>query len=215
MEFDKVSKHESFGLVGVSRVSHSHGTSLFGSSIKHSNSIMLRIKTAEVERHLNRDWYYGKDQLIEIEMSSTQFAEMITCMNMGDGVPCTLRYLGDYKRIENPPEVKQRQLFEQEFQEKVDKIAGFYNEDFAQIRELLMKKGTIKVQEREQVVNSITKLVDILEDSIPFLQKSFNESMDKTVSEAKGEVEAFVMHKVTSLGIMGLKKEMFKLSDGA
>ena len=215
MEFDKVSKHESFGLVGVSRVSHSHGTSLFGSSIKHSNTIRLSIKTAEVNRRLNRDWYHGNDKLIEIELSPTQFAEMITCMNMGNGVPCTLRYLEDHKRLENPPEVKQREIFEQEFQENVDKIKDFYKNDFKQIKETLLKKGTIKIGERKQTINIITKLINTLEDAMPFLQKGFNESMDKTVSEAKGEVEAFVMHKVTSLGIMSLKKEMFKLSDGA
>ena len=210
----KITKHESYGLVGVSRVTHSHGTSLFGSSIKHSNTIRLSIKTAEVDRHLNRDWYHGSDQLIEIELSPTQFAEMITCMNMGNGVPCTLRYLEDHKRLENPPEVKQREIFEQEFQENVDKIKDFYKNDFKQIKETLLKKGTIKIDERKQTINIITKLINTLEDAMPFLQKGFNESMDKTVSEAKGEVEAFVMHKVTSLGIEGLQKEMIKLTEG-
>ena len=214
MGFGKVSKHESYGMVGVSRVTHSHGTSLFGSSIKHSDTIRLSIKTAEVDRHLNRDWYHGNDQLIEIELSPTQFAEMITCMNMSDGVPCTLRYLEDHKRLENPPEVKQREIFEQEFQENVDKIKDFYKNDFKQIKETLLKKGTIKIGERKQTINIITKLINTLEDAMPFLQKGFNESMDKTVSEAKGEVEAFVMHKVTSLGIEGLQKEMIKLTEG-
>jgi hypothetical protein len=214
MGFGKVNKHESYGLVGVSRVTHSHGTSLFGSSIKHSNTIRLSIKKAEVDRHLNRDWYHGRKQLIEIELSPTQFAEMITCMNMADGVPCTLRYLEDHKRLENPPEVKQREIFEQEFQNKVDKISSFYKDDFGQIKEILLKKGTIKVGDREQVANMVTKLVNTLADAMPFLQKSFNESIDKTVSEAKGEVEAFVMHKVTSLGIEGLQKEMIKLTEG-
>ena len=210
MGFGKVSKHESYGMVGVSRVTHSHGTSLFGSSIKHSNTIRLSIKTAEVNRHLNRDWYHGNDRLIEIELAPTQFAEMITCMNMGNGVPCTLRYLEDHKRLENPPEVKQREIFEQEFQENVDKIKDFYKNDFKQIKETLLKKGTIKIGERKQTINIITKLINTLEDAMPFLQKGFNESMDKTVSE----VEAFVMHKVTSLGIEGLQKEMIKLSEG-
>ncbi|MDF2790653.1 MAG: hypothetical protein K0S80_3754 [Neobacillus sp.] len=29
----------------------------------------------------------------------------------------------------------------------------------------------------------------------------FNEQMDKTVNEAKGEVDAFVLNKVTTLGL--------------
>jgi len=52
-----------------------------------------------------------------------------------------------------------------------------------------------------------------VDDSIPFLQKSFNEAMDKTVNEAKGEVEAFVMNKVTSLGIEKMKDDLIQLQE--
>jgi len=42
--------------------------------------------------------------------------------------------------------------------------------------------------------------------NMPFVQTQFNEAMDKTVTEAKAEVEAFVSHKVTSLGLASLKE---------
>ena len=47
-----------------------------------------------------------------------------------------------------------------------------------------------------------------VESHVPFIQNSFNEQMDKTVLEAKGEVEGFVMHKVISAGLEGLQKEL-------
>lgn len=34
---------------------------------------------------------------------------------------------------------------------------------------------------------------------IPFIADSFNEQMDKTVLEAKGEVEAFVLNKMDAI----------------
>ena len=201
--------HESYGLIGASRI---QGTdrNLFGSSIKHRNSIKVRIKRAEKSRDLNRDIYFGKDTLIEVELSPTQFAEMITSMNVSDGVPCTLRYIDNHP-LQNPPEVKQRQIFEKEFQNDIDNIENSIINDAKEIEILLTKKGNIKVADRKKVLTHMTKLMRILNDSIPFLQKSFNESMDKTVNEAKGEVEAFVMNKITSLGIEAMKDQPTQL----
>lgn len=37
--------------------------------------------------------------------------------------------------------------------------------------------------------------------NIPFIQKSFNEQMDKTVQEAKGEIECHIATSINKLGI--------------
>lgn len=212
MKDAKTTKHESFGIIGCSRITG--GTrNLFGSSIEHSNTIMLRIKTASVDRHLNTNWYHGDKDLIEIEMSPTQFSEMITSLNVGDGVPCTLRYI-EGKRISDPPKISQRVLFEEEFKEKINKLENECSDGVSEVADILLKKGNITVKERKQAWGKVVSIMRIVSDSIPFLQKQFNKAMDKTVNEAKGEVEAFVMNRVTSLGIKGLEKEMLKLSEG-
>ena len=192
--------HESYGLIGCSRISG--GTrNLFGSSINHSNTISLRIKTATKQRHNDRDWYFGRKQLIEVEMSQTQFAEMITSIGVGDGVPCTLRYVNNWDRIPDPPDVNQRLVFEKEFKNHIKKIEESCLNEIKSSKDMLLRKGSITKKEREYISNNIDRLLNIIGDHIPFIQKSFNEAMDKTVSEAKGEVEAFVMNKVTSLGL--------------
>ena len=211
--YDSKETHESYGMIGVSRVSCRPGVSLFGSSIKHSNTVRLRIKTAEVNRHLNHNWYHGLDALIEVELSPTQYAEMLTCMNVGDGVPCTIRYI-NYEQMEDPPEVKQRQVFEDEFKEKVEYLEDKCFKGVEEIQNILLKKGGITVAERKEAWNKVVDVMRKVGDSIPFLQSSFNEAMDKTVLEAKGEVEAFVTNKIVSLGIKGLEKEMLSLTEG-
>jgi hypothetical protein len=208
-----VGTHESYGMISVSRVSSNLGQSLFGSSIKHSNTIMLRIKKGEVDRLLNRDWYRGKEEIVNVELSPTQYAEMLTCMNMGDGVPCTIRRLNG-KMIEGPSEVKQRQIFEQEFQENITALENECSDGVNDVADILLKKGSITIKERKKALEKITGIMRIVGDYLPFIQRSFNESMDKTVLEAKGEVEAFVTNKVVSLGIEGLEKEMLKLTKG-
>jgi len=206
-------KHESYGMVGLSRVTCRPSVNLFGSSIKHGNTIRLRIKTGVVARDLNRDWYRGQKGLIEIELSPTQYAEMITSLNIGDGVPCTIRYIGN-KSIDNPPETKQRQMFEEEFRKDVHKIKEKCQKDVTEISKVLLKKGGITVYERKKINDMIVMLMQDVNSNLPFVQRSFNKSIDKTVLEAKGEVEAFVMNKVTSLGIKGLEKEMLQLATG-
>jgi hypothetical protein len=52
-------------------------------------------------------------------------------------------------------------------------------------------------------------------DSIPFVQSQFNEAMDKTVTEARAEVEAFVDNKIRSLGIQALEGEVQKALYGS
>ena len=86
MPFRDREEHESYGLVGVSRISGSD-RNLFGSSIRHKNTMMLRVKRANKERHLNRDWYHANETIVEVEMSPVQYAEMISSPNVGEGIP--------------------------------------------------------------------------------------------------------------------------------
>ena len=43
------------------------------------------------------------------------------------------------------------------------------------------------------------------ESNIPFVYKMFNEQMDKTVHEAKSEIDAFITGQITRLGLDALK----------
>lgn len=120
MENEIKESHESFGMLGFYRSSVT-SANLFGSSIKHQHTIRMTLKKAEKGRSLNRDWYSGRGEIVEVEMSQNQFAEMITSMNVGDGVPVTIRRLNG-KTMEPCPEENRRQEFEKEFELKIKKL---------------------------------------------------------------------------------------------
>jgi len=205
---EKIEQHESYAMLNISRVQNGSGKNLFGSSIIHNNTITLKIKPAEVKRDLHRDWYHSvKTPYIEVEMSYSQFAEAITSLNCYEGVPVTLKYLNG-KQIEQCPEVNKRQEFDQEIQDEME----FLNEKLLSLTnratEILSSSTPIRKSEKEEILNSIKMLHQEIEKNIPFIQTQFNEQMDKTVLEAKGEVEGFITNKIVSAGLQGLQKEM-------
>jgi hypothetical protein len=171
-------------------------------------TITLKIRPAKLDRHLNRDWFYAtRVPYVEVEMSYSQFAEAITAMNVGDGVPVTLRYLNG-RQIEECPQIDKRQEFDNEFENEMLSIGESLRKLTEQAETLLSEKKAPTKADKEAILKGIKKLQQEIESNVPFIKKSFTEQMDKTVLEAKGEVEGFVMHKVISAGLEGLQKEM-------
>ncbi len=201
--------HDSYGMIGLSRITGGQDN-LFGSSVRHHNFIRLRINQGVKQRGLKHNWFRGRGTLIEVDLSPTQFADLITAMNVGDGVPCTIRRISvpdNLNRRDMPPcpDYDQRKLFEDEFTEDIEKISGKAMTLLEKADVMLQQKKPLSVKEKEELRGIIFHIAQDIKSNLPFIHTSFTEAMDKTVTEAKGEVEAFVMNKVTSLGIEGLR----------
>lgn len=194
-------KHDSYALLSLSKVSHGKETELFGSSIKHNNTVRLSIKPAAVDRHLNTDRYYNAGrEYIEVEMSYSQFAEAMVSMNQGEGIPCTLKYLNG-KKIDTPTFDNKRLEFENEFSDKMKEIGNKLKQLTEEAEDILENKKTVNKGDRNQILGQIKSLHQEVNSNIPFFFTMFNEQMDKTVTEAKGEIEAFTQNKVNTLGM--------------
>lgn len=200
--------HPSYGMVGFSRISYggTGGLHLFGSSIKHRNIIRMRISRANVSRGLSHDWYRADVRpVVEIDLSLTQFAEAITCLNVGDGVPCTLHTVNG-EHMAPTPFMSKREQFQNEFAEHCGEVAEKLD-DIEAFAKGLMEKPSVTKAERVDLIERIRMLRQQISSNMPFVAKSFNEQMNKTVSEAKGEVEAFVQHRVINAGLVALGAE--------
>lgn len=207
MPFGEKENHESYGLLSIGRMSSNMKINLFGSSIKHMDTIRLTISRAEKERELNQDFYFPREKLIEIEMSPTQFAEAITTLNHGSGVPITIRMV-EGKIMENCPEEDKRKQFEDEFDGEIKKLCYNIKKLTERTKEILNDKKPPNKAEKKEMLNEIFKLEQTINTTIPFISGQFNEQMDRTVLEAKGEVEAFVTNKVNQLGLQELRKQI-------
>ncbi len=207
MSFEEKTNHASFGLLSFSRADSNKGKTLFGSSIKHQRTIILKIKSAEKERDLHRNWYFGKNTLIEVEMSPTQFSDAITTMNLGDGVPVTLNYIQG-KKVDDCPDDNLKERFVKELNDDIQSISGNLDELYNIAHALKNRTGGLKVSEKKDLCSKIAMLHQSLKSNLPFILNSFNKQMDKSVSESRGEIDAFVTNLTTKLGLESFRNKI-------
>lgn len=199
--------HESYGMMQISRSQYSGNVSLFGSSIQHNNVIKLRISKGDVTRSLNTDHYHAsllsEDTFVEVEMSYSQFAEAVTSLNMGSGVPVTIRQQGE-QRFERPLFIDKETQYKSEYLEKAERLLEEINDNQQVIETLLEQKKPLNKSEKDEILSSISQVQRTIASSMPFLQKCFMEQMDKISQESKAEVESFIQTKMNQIAISAI-----------
>jgi hypothetical protein len=201
--------HPAFGMVALSRVTGSPGK-MFGSHLnRHAGFIELTVKRAVRDHDLHQDWHFGKDSLLQLRLTHTQFAELITTMNMGDGVPCTLAYLPG----EEVPDIPDDLETEQEkvtagFEDETQKFGAKVRKRFTEVEIILNKPGTITKKDREVIRNAMAMVIQDVEANMPFVLRQFVESTEKVAQQAKAEVEGFLSSISHKIGMEGLKERL-------
>lgn len=201
--------HESWALVTWHRITGSPRR-LFGSALEnHHSTVSLTISRGQRAFDLSQDWYYPDKEIIEIEMSATQFAEFLTSPNMGCGVPATIRTFQG-KHMEDPPdEGVEAQRVQEDFKENTTELGKKLRETIVKIQKVLQKKTILKA-DREFLRGAYNKLLMEVEQNMPFALEQFREASDKVVQAGKAEVEAFTTHFIHALGLQKIE-EMQKL----
>jgi hypothetical protein len=198
-------EHESFAVLGISRISGNSGA-LFGSSIEHQHFIEMIISPAYIRRDLNQDWIHSSSlPYIVVQMSNSQFAECITSMNMGSGTPVTLKRIhfeNVHKIMQEPPSENKRLQIDTEFEKTMLDMSNKLDNQKEAINKLCETMPKKFQQEMNMRINS---MYSEIKSTIPFIKKQFTEQMDKTVLESKGEIEGFFQTKIQNLGIQQLK----------
>ena len=192
-------RHPAFGMVSFSRVMGGDNV-LFGSSIKHNDRIRLMIKHGEQDRTLHEDRYYGRKRIVEVEMSYSQFAECIGAMNVGDGVPCTIQYTEKDGRIPALEENNsKREQFRNEFSDTIAQAMEQVQKQINQIQESIDTKKSLGVKDRKEIISQLQQVKYNIGCNLDFCVEQFDEQMDKSTMEAKGEIEAFCQNKINSI----------------
>lgn len=194
--FGNKDEHPSYAMLGFYRTSCSASHPLYGSSIKHRDTIHLRLRESSVSRELNRDFYFGGNILFDLEMSYSQFAQLISSMNQGEGVPVTLRYVQGKPEIPACPFENKTETHKAEFKEHLDEVYKKSNSLIAIVEEKFKSKKTFNKKDQEEILGLLQSIKYDIGTNQAFQLSQFQEQMAQTITESKGEIESFVQNKM-------------------
>lgn len=194
-------EHDSYGMISISRF-YGNNSQFFGSDLNHSGGISITISKASVKRDLHQDWFHGDDELIEVNLSNTQFIDAITSEMNSSGVPCTLKHF-NHKKIPQIDHVDDKRDL---FRNGMEDTQKAYLDRIDCILEMM--DGNIGKRKSNEIKRELSILKNWLSSNTPFVMDQFNKAMDKSVQEAKQSVEGYISHKVNRLGMEALRNQL-------
>lgn len=194
---EQIQTPEAGALLSISRCTGS--VALFASDMDHQHFISLKIKPATTHRSLARTWYMGNlVPYVEIHLSASQFAEAITSLNVGSGVPCTMKHLNG-RDFPNVAPVDERPKFEAEGSQAM-------NDSISAIDEAISALDGLKLsaKARAEVEGKMRSARRKLDDTMPFLVKQYHEHLDDADQKSKTEIAAYIDHAIHQYGAEAL-----------
>lgn len=194
----EIERHPAYGMVAVS---HPSGrTRLFGSKFEHQHSVMVRVSVAEAVRspHMHTTDYYPKQRLLEIEMTETQWASLLS--RPGSlGQPCTLRFVAG----ERPPEIELVESTADQLKRETDERMAATVAAVRDVAEALAETD-MRQKDRRRLADLMCRLENALTHNVTFTRERIHEEIAEVVEHAKTEVEAHVAEAVRRAGLRQL-----------
>jgi len=197
-------QHPSFGLVQIRRVQGNRR--LFASSTTSNTFFQLTIRRAILGRSDTRDathQNFAYLPICEAYLSPSQYVELLTTNNVGDGVPCTLAYV-DGAEQPPPPELPSRhEVSRDAFVRRCEKT----KESGEKLSTLVLsvldgKVGKKTLDEVRRAIETFTN--DFAQGNLPFLLADAKSALDDAKAEAKAEIDAYVANVISTLGLKAL-----------
>ena len=187
-------EHPSYGMMSITRYYGGDGN-FFGNDLpmEGSGGIEIVLKEATLERNANGlhcDFFNPGRLKFKVRMSHLQFAELITNMNT-TGVPVTITNIG-IERLDDPPVLNKREVFDEETKEVVSNVKQQANDIIAKVQNLFETKKSLTKKDKEEILRGLNQLKMATFDHLPFMQKMFDEQMNKSVVSAKANIAAFI-----------------------
>lgn len=198
-ELDDKRIHPSYALVSFSRLS---GTPrrLFGTDINHGDTICLEVHEGKAVRDetSQTDHYFDGKLLMRVEMSQMQFSELITTMNHGCGTPATFTFRCDHENpdgsrtVPPPPHDNVKERINRELKEELEEVEGLITQCSDEAKGILEQKGTIKAADKKRLSRLLERISMELRSNIPYVHKCFSRAVDRSVIDAKAELEGWL-----------------------
>lgn len=186
--------HPAFGLIGAHRVSVGpSGAVLFDSEIRHRQTVIVTLYAANRARELNSDYIGTESRLpiVRVEMSLAQWAAFVSSFGQGDGVPCTIRGIGEEYAIPGIPFEPRLQESMREVREAADKAMGEIREAWEafEARPIAANRDRLKYAIKNAPAN------------MAFAARSLTEHAENVTQKTRADIEAMARDTAKRLGI--------------
>ncbi len=203
--------HPAYGMLRFSRVQGGCGK-LFGSEINHTGYIQMELQPGEEERGLAHTWFFGRSKcLCQVKMSAAQWAELITSMNIGSGVPVTIDFLDD--EMGYRPGIADEDTLHATIKREIKKEASDAFKDADALATTLratLKASKLPKSKQEELIGMLDKVTRAVHDSLPHIIDQYQESAEKVAAKAKAELDAYttsVIHRLGEKALAALNEE--------
>lgn len=201
---------KSWGMIGASKVTGG-GNNFFNSDIETRTFIEITLMSAQKARDLKQDWIMGDKVLFKVKMTPIQWVNFLTCMNEGDGVPCTIEYTKEEGHIPFKPEKPRLDIIYEEHEAVVNSSLDSLNDLEEAIKGLSSK---ISKKAYDELLSKISAAKFVLTDKgLDFARTQAKKELNSMVNQAKANITAYTEMKIRDLGIEALRTQLPKLLD--
>lgn len=217
---------KNIGIINISRISGGSSNRFVGSTVPSDTAIRIQIRQAEkYSDEFNKEKFYSKSNIVEVEMTPNQWAELITTLNYGTGTPCTITRVGGEEIHQTYETESVFEYYNDKLKDRFLDVQSGFEESFKDAKEILDNKKSITKADRDTIRRAYNQLERFFGDSAPFMQKLFKEDIQKHTVDAaiafKNDMDSIIkslskeqlknienMENVTSekLGLMLLEK---------
>lgn len=181
----EIRNDDNIGVISISRTNGGSVNRFVGSTVPSETAISIKVYQAEkTSSKFDKERFIPTKGIVTVELTPSQWAELITSLNIGVGSPCTITRLNG-KRIEQTYETESVcSYYENRLQDEFSNITNRFDALFEDAMDILSNKKSINKADRETIMSAYREVERFMGDSAPFIQKMFKEDLDKHTVDA-------------------------------
>lgn len=188
----------SFAKISIHKINQ-HPHSLFGSHRKHGRTIEISIAHGSMTRKDNTMVTGREKEIIKLEMSFLQFAELFSSVGEYSGADATITFT-EQDGLIKAPEMPNIDAVQKADMRK--RLSGLTKQisNFRQMVEELQSGKSLSATKKNELLEAVKITEMEVSRGLPFIMNMFSEEIDRVVQDATMEAQAILEEKFQSGG---------------
>ena len=210
--FEELPRKDYMGTISWSRPYFGAPQPMFGSAIKTSHPVRIRIDRANVICHggdaSDTSILPDNHPFIEIEMTPLQWAEFLTCGGQAEGVPCTITKV-DGHHMSRPEEENVANNYFKATNERFDEFSEGMKHFEKELADAIESGKAMSKTQMKEMLHNMQCFRHNSVANVNYLRERFMEEMGNIVVKAKSEVNSYAEMHLRDLGVKCLMDQSF------